>query len=352
MLNDSHARVLRASLAALIVIAASSSALAAEAPSPADANQIVAKVNKEIITRRDVERQLQDYLQALEEDPVKSPQEKLREYQALFFAKLREMITERLTVQLGKEAGLSVPEDAIEARIAEQAEAVEGLPRLVQILGDRGMTLDDLRLSFEEDALTREVFLAGTGLKAAADLPVPTLDTYVGPRAMGEYYQANKSEFASEEAIKVSMIFVSKRRHGRGAEERAQEIHRRALSGESFAALARQMSDHSSTGKEGGVLAGGEWMAPDASRIRPEFNRVVWGLPRGGISDLLEIDTGWFIYRIDDKQLAEVPSYVSVQDRIKQRLQERRFRENVARLQRQLLDSAYIWPESLLRTER
>jgi len=335
---------------AILSILAAPRALAQNGEAASETNQIVAKVNKAIITRRDVEREIWDFLQALQSDPLKSGEEKVREYQFNFLLKLREMISEMLTAQLGRESGITISEELVEARIRQRADELEGLPRLVEVLSERGMTLDDLRDSIEEDAIVQEMLFAGAGLRPVEDLEIPPLDTFVGPGEVWDYYQKNQNEFRAEAAIKISMILTSKRKHGARARARAEEAHRKLLGGASFATLAGEYSDHRSTAKYGGKLNDGEWMAPGENIA--EIEEVIWGLPGGGISGIVESRAAFLIVRVDERQDATVGTFADVQDRVKMRLQEARLRENFGRIQRILFENAYVWPESLLADER
>lgn len=334
-------------LATLLTSAPALRAQAKKPRAPREENQIVAKVNKSIITRRDVEREILGTLLALEADPVKSREEKMREGQYHFVSKLQEKIGQELTVQLGRQAGIVVPEDYIEQRLLERADEVEGLANLVGVLGERGLDLDDMRRAIEEDEIVREVLLGTTGLKPSEDLDIPPLDTYIGPKQVWKYYQENPGKFTSEQAAKVSMVLIAKAAHRGKAAARAEDARRRALSGESFKTISDQLSDYRVTREAGGKLAGGEWMKP-GEMLRPEFEPVVWGLPRGGVSDLVETKSGYFLFHIDDKQEAKVASFAEVQDRVKARLQQRRLQENFGRVQNKLRRDAYIWPESSL----
>jgi parvulin-like peptidyl-prolyl isomerase len=323
-----------------------------------DQNQILAKVNKEIITRRDVERELGPYLQALRTDELKSPKERQAEEFRALMTKLRQMVYEELTRQLGEEAGITVPEGYVEGRIREEAEqlgrdedsGLEGLPRLLQVLRDRGMNLDEFRAAMESDYVVREVLLSQAGLRPDKGIALPPLDTYVGPQEMYAYYTSHRTEFQSESGIKASMILLKGRkgRARRDAERRAQEVHRAALAGRDFSQLARQHSD-STTGKTGGKLAGGEWSP--RGQLSKEIEEVIWSLPAGGISDVVEGNLGYYIFRVDARQDATVAPFSEVQGKIRARLQNQRLQENIERIQKRLLEVAYVWPETLFRSK-
>ena len=331
---------------ALALAAATLSAETASSERVSESNQIVAKINKSIITRRDVERQIADLLKAIENDPVKSVEEKLRESQVHFFTKLRELIGQELTVQVGRNAGVQISPDFVESQIRERADELEGLPGVVAVLSEKGMTLEDLRKKIEEDEIMHEVLLGTTGLKPVEGLDFPPLDTYVGPKETWEYYQKNTEKFRSEAAMKISMIVLQKGKPGKRAEAVASEVRTKALANSNFDALAREYSD---VGKEqGGKLGAGEWVQP-AKVLKAEFVEVVQGLPRGATSDIIETPRSYLLFHVDDRREAKVSTFAEVQDQVKGRLQQQRLSENFQRVQTKLLQDAYVWPESLVR---
>jgi len=83
-------------------------------------------------------------------------------------------------------------------------------------------------------------------------------------------------------------------RHSRSraaAAELAADLHRRLQAGASFAELARQHSDQA-TYRSGGFLP-----IFTKGEKHPEFEQIVWSLPIGGLSQVIETPTGFHLVK-------------------------------------------------------
>lgn len=94
-------------------------------------------------------------------------------------------------------------------------------------------------------------------------------------------------------------------------------VRRRALAGESFAALARQFSQDPGTAQLGGDL--GDFGRGDM--VKP-FEDAAFGLQPGGISDVVETPYGLHVIRLEAK---EAPGFDQVKEQFRIRLINQRF---------------------------
>ncbi|UCE03205.1 MAG: peptidylprolyl isomerase [Candidatus Latescibacterota bacterium] len=114
--------------------------------------------------------------------------------------------------------------------------------------------------------------------------------------------------------------------------QRALEIRRRLLAGESFEELARLYSDDPLTKDQGGVLEDA-WAVDE---LRPEFKAAVDTIGVGEISDVVPTPNGYYIFKVLERTQARETTFEEIQDPLRRYLEqvelERRFREYVAKL--------------------
>lgn len=110
------------------------------------------------------------------------------------------------------------------------------------------------------------------------------------------------------------------------AKERLAEISRRLAEGEDFAALAREFSDDPGSKDEGGDLG---FAGPGV--YDPAFEKALYALAQGAVSEPVRTDYGWHLIKLIAVQAPEVPSFESLREKLtadlKSQLVERRFVE-------------------------
>jgi peptidyl-prolyl cis-trans isomerase C len=104
------------------------------------------------------------------------------------------------------------------------------------------------------------------------------------------YYQANPQEFEKPEQVRVRQIVVD-------TEEEAKKVEEQLQNGTDFATLAREKSTapEAEHGGDLGYFAMGDMPA--------EFN-VVFGLPKGGVSEIVKSPYGFHIFKLEEKRRA------------------------------------------------
>jgi peptidyl-prolyl cis-trans isomerase C len=112
----------------------------------------------------------------------------------------------------------------------------------------------------------------------------------VTPSEVRRYYQANPEEFEKPEQVRVRQIVVP-------TEEEAKKVEESLQNGTDFATLAREKSTapEAEHGGDLGYFAMGDMPA--------EFN-VVFGLPKGGVSEIVKSPYGFHIFKLEEKRRA------------------------------------------------
>jgi len=114
-------------------------------------------------------------------------------------------------------------------------------------------------------------------------------DIKVGPEEILDYYNSNKRDFLQQEQRKVSQILLN-------SEERAIEVYKRVKGAtqEQF----REIAEQESAGLE--ASRGGEMGLFELGQLPEEMDEVVFSLKQGQISQVIESEYGYHIFRVNE----------------------------------------------------
>src|SRR4030095_11805002 len=119
----------------------------------------------------------------------------------------------------------------------------------------------------------------------------------VNDKEIEEYYKANlDSKFRKPKEVKVRYISMrvtpdADANQKKAARERAERIVKEARSGKDFAELAKRESDDPTAAKGGDA----GWIVQ--GQASPEIEKIVFGLAKGGVSDVVESPVGFQIFK-------------------------------------------------------
>ena len=199
--------------------------------------EIVAKVNGDIITKGELERSRQELEAQLRQKGLSGPElDKAVKQQAA--DALRDQIDTLLLVQHGKDLNINV-DGEVTKRIAQiQLESKIADPDKFHeyIREQTGMSYEDFRQKIRDQILTQRVI--GQEVMSRINTPRPEIE---------KYYEEHKKEFVREEQVFLSEILISTEgktaEQTAQAEKRAKDLVARARKGEKFSELVRQYSD-------------------------------------------------------------------------------------------------------------
>lgn len=285
-------------LAAVAVIAAGS-VWAVTRSNNSNNDEVVARVNGEIITRNDL-------------------------YDAMLMQTgqdtLDNLISKKIIEQEAKKQSIKVSDAEIEKELNELAEYYGGQDALEQTMASYNMSMDDIK---------KDVVL-NIQLEKLMGSKITITDEEIK-----QYFEANPDAFAAPEQVKVSHILVD-------SEEKAQQVRQQLAAGKDFAELAKESSTDTASKDLGGDLG----MVSKGEMVE-EFEKAAFALKIGQISEPVKTEFGYHIIKVSEKNAAQPGTLAENKDEIKEILFNQEMETEYSKWMQEKYDSSKI--ENLLK---
>src|SRR6478736_7536906 len=271
--------------------------LVAAAPSAKDIiEQVLVKVNGEIITKSDLEaRQIAALRQKNPNFRPDSDTALKKALEEITPGVIVEAVDELLMVQRGKELGYTMSTEQFNNIVEniKKENKIENDEQLQAALKQEGMTMADLRRQLEHTMMVQRVQQTEVMQK------LQVTDT-----ELRSYYDTHKDEFGTTPQVTLREITVNVPVTAQGvnvaqdddAKAKAEDVRKRILAGEPFAQLASDFSDSGS--KANGGLVG----PLSKSDLSEELQKAISGLKTGDVTPVLRTGRGYQIIKIETLQ--------------------------------------------------
>lgn len=275
--------------------------------------EIVARVNAEIITTVDLEKSKSSVTQdARDECSSKgcSPEQLQELITQRQKDSLRDLIDQSLLVQRAKDVGISVETDLVkrldQLRLENKMATLEDLQKAVESEGiDYEEFKNNIRNSLYTDAvISREV---GSRISEAIDQD-----------EIKKYYEEHKEDFRRPEMVYIREILVSTQGKPESEipalQKKAEQLRERIKGGEDFGDLAKHFSD-SGTASQGGELGGFA-----KGKLSKQIEDAVFTLNRNEMTPVLKTDKGFLIIQVGERYEAGIQPLDKVQNEVMSKL--------------------------------
>lgn len=291
-------------------------------------DEIVAKVNDEIITLTDLQESLTRLEMDIEQN-VKDPSKRDAAFEDMKESLLGTMITNRIVVQKAEELGISDDIDQDVDMYIENVRQESGAPSLDIIdeyFRQRGSSLAQYRRSIREQMIIRSMISQFVYSKIT--LLTPEIESY---------YEEHKDEFTEEGKVKLAeIVLLTEGKDKAAVRERAEEILAQVDS-ENFADMAREYSE-GPTADQGGEI--GEFKQ---SSINKTLREEVFSIEVGSHTGIIEADFGFQIVKVLDRTPTRVKPLQEVRGEISEALYEKKAGPEVEKYTNQLISESYIY---------
>ena len=292
-------RLVASTVAALLVAFAT-----AVSPHAEILEQVLVKVNGDIVTKTEFERLQVEFLRQkpeLQNTSADSPalQKAVAESTPQL---ILQAVDELLMVQRGKELGYTMSDEQFKSVLdsIKKDNNIDTDEKFNEALKQENMTLLDLRKQLEKNMLETRV----QQNEVVAKITVTEDEAHA-------YYDAHKNEFTTPSSLMLREILIKVPADARGinvaaddaAKAKIDDIHNRVLGGEPFAKLAGEVSD--SPSKSNGGLIG----PISSDDLAPALQQALLKLKAGDTSDVMRMQQGYEIFQLESKTEPKVKSY-------------------------------------------
>lgn len=294
--------------------------------------EIIARVNNEIITKSEYDKALvsaeddakqecenrctPQQLQSMTEDRKKSA--------------LRDLIDQALLVQRGKDMSISVETDVIkqldQIRIQNKLADMDGLEKAVT---SQGLNWEDFKNNIRNHLITQKVI----GQEVGSHITIAESDAK-------KFYEDHKGEFIGPESVALAEIVVStdgkKEAELPDLKKKAETARKRVDDGEDFGEIAKRMSD-GSTKEQGGYLG-----VYKRGELAKPIEDKVFAMKRKQLTDVLETKQGYLILEVLEHYDEGQQAFDKVKDKIMNQLYEERMQPALKEYLKTLREQSYV----------
>jgi peptidyl-prolyl cis-trans isomerase SurA len=291
-------------------------------------DEIIAKVNGEIITRADYERSRKQLEANLRQQGAAG--QRLADSMRMGEKDiLRERIDQLLLQSKAKDLNLNVDSEVAKQLADIQRNAKISDPDKFQqfVKDETGVPYEDYKNDRKNELLTSRVIRQEVSSRIQ-----------IKREEAQQYYDGHKDEFQRQERVFLREILVGIQPgvDTAVAEKKAKDLTARAKKGEKFDELARANSDAVSAQQDG------EIGAYEKGKLRPEIEKTIWDQPRGFVTDPINVGNGFLILKVEEHQKAGLAGFEEVQSEITNKLFGPRFAPELRRYLTELRMNAFL----------
>lgn len=171
-------------------------------------------------------------------------------------------------------------------------------------------------------------------------------DIEVSDQDVASYYQENAASYTEAAQRRISHILIEfndENADDEAAKIQAQAVLTRLEQGEDFAALAKEVSNDTFSGENGGDL---EWLEPGV--MEESFDEAALGLTNvGDISQLVKTSFGYHVLKLTDYKEEVVQALADIQSELRSKLSNDQAQEKFFTLQQEMARISFEFPDSL-----
>jgi peptidyl-prolyl cis-trans isomerase SurA len=289
--------------------------------------EIVARVNNQIITRSEYQRSKEQTRQeAAQQDPANPD----KAYADREKDVLRGLIDQQLLLERGKELEINVDTDVVK-RLDDMRKqmGLSSMEELEEEARKQGISFEEFKQSMKNQLITQRVI----GQEVGSRVNLTKEDEM-------KYYEAHKNEMARPEEIRLSEILVPTKSDDPQAVTAAQTTAEGLLAdirkGASFEDVAKKSSE-GPTAKRGGDLG---YFA--RGKLAKQLEDVTFAMKPGDVSEPIRTKQGFVLLKVSEHHQAGIPAFNEIEPRIQDALYSERIEPALRAYLTHLREDAFI----------
>ena len=294
--------------------------------------EIIARVNNEIITRSEYDKSMATSEEEVRQDcQSKCTPEQLQA--ALDEHKktaLRDLIDQSLLAQRGKDMGISVETDVVkQLDTVRQQNKLGSMDELEKAVSSQGLNWEDFKNNIRNHILTQKVISQEVGSHIS-----------IGESDARKYYDEHKAEFVRPEQVALREIIVStdgkKETEIPDLRKKAETALKRVKDGEDFGEIAKRLSD-GSTKEQGGFIG-----TFKRGELAKQLEDVVFTMKKNGLTEVLETKQGFLVMQVLEHYDEGEQSFEKVKNEIMDRLYNEKLEPAAREYLKTLREQSYV----------
>ena len=275
--------------------------------------EIIARVNNQIITRSDYQHEREQLRQEVQQQDPANADKLFSEREKDI---LRGLIDPQLMLEKAKDLGITADTDVIkrldEIRKQMNLDSMEDLEKAAQ---SQGVPFEDFKQNIRNSIITQKVI----GQEVGSHLQVSKEEEQ-------KFYDAHKDEMQQPETIRLSEILVSTEKPGAdknlgadptpeqlaAAEAKAKDLLDQIHKGAKFEDVAKKNSD-GPTATQGGDL--GEFKR---GTLAKELEDKTFAMKPGEVSDVIRTRQGFVILKVTAHTAAGIPPLKDIEPKVQE----------------------------------
>jgi peptidyl-prolyl cis-trans isomerase SurA len=300
---------------------------------------IIARVNDQIITRTDYDRAMKDLDQEGRQRGA-TMQQLSEGHKDL----LRNLIDQQLWLSKGKELAITGETELVnrlnEIRKQYKLTSLEDLEKAAQ---EQGVSFEDFKANIRNQIITQEVMRNEVGRRVQ-----------ITPGEVERFFDAHKQDYAQPESVRLNEILISTGTPApatttlgaaappddpekiAAAKAKADDIEAKLKAGGDFTQLARSSSD-GSTASEGGDL--GQYRRGALAKVLED---ATFSLKAGEFTEPIRTRQGYVILKVAQHVTGGVPEYKDVEQEVEQSFYESRMMPAIRDYLTKMREDAYV----------
>src|SRR5438876_3669017 len=291
--------------------------------------EIIARVNNQIITRTQYQREQQQLKEEAQQQDPKQAEKIANEGQKDI---LRGLIDRQLLLDKGKELSITADTDLIkrldEMRKQMKLDSIDDLEKAAEA---QGVSFEDFKQNMRTEIITQQVIQREVGghINVTKD-------------EEQKFYDEHKSELARPEQVKLSEILISTEQAGddpqkiAAAQAKADDVLKQIKAGANFDEIAKKESQGPSASQ------GGDLGYFKRGTLAKQLEDLTFGMQKGQVSDPIRTKQGFVILKVTEHQTAGIPAMNEIESRVQEAVYMQRLQPALREYLKKLREEAFI----------